>query len=335
MKGIIYMDNPRRYRSFFWPVVLIGVGLVWLLGNLGIIRPSSLGALISLWPLVLILIGLDILFGRRSPVIGALIGLLAIVAVIGILIAGPALGLPTASVGVLQRCTITEPVIGVTDANITLDFSSQPVNLHPVSNPSNLLEAQIAYYGDLSYSSSGSPTRQISLSSLGGFSFFLGSDANARWDIGLNPTIPTNLRLGGSSGSEALDLSSLRLTAFFLDQGSGSVTASLPPSPEPYTAEFQGASGSLDLSLPANDSLTIHLDGGSGSIHLRLPVGAAVRFEVRSSGSGSVNLPSGLSQISPGANRKEGVWQTAGYDQAAYQINILCDDLGSGSITLE
>jgi hypothetical protein len=329
------MNNPRRFRSFFWPMILIGVGLVWLLGNLGILRPASIGALISLWPLVLILIGLDILFGRRSPVIGALIGLLAIVAVIGILIAGPALGLPTASVGVLQTRTITEPVNGATDANVILDFSSQPVNLHPVSDPANLLEAQIEYYGSLSYSSTGNPTRQISLSPSGGFAFLLGSDTNARWDIGLNPAIPINLHLGGSSGSEALDLSSLRLTAFFLDQGSGSVTASLPPSPEPYTAEFQGASGSLDLSLPANATLTIRLDGGSGSIHIRLPAGAAVRFEVRSSGSGSVNRPSSLSQASPGANRKEGVWQTAGYDQAAYQIDIICDGLGSGSITLE
>jgi len=329
------MDNSRRYRSLFWPMILIGVGLVWLLGNLGVIRPASLGALITLWPLVLILVGLDLLFGRRSPVIGALIGLLAIVAVVGILIAGPALGLPTASVGVLQTRSITEPLNGAAGANITLDFSSQPVHVHPASNPADLLEAQISYYGDLSYASSGSSTRQISLSSSGGFSFLLGSGSNTRWDIGLNPAIPIDLRLGGASGSETLDLSSLRLSAFSLDQGSGRVSASLPPSTAPYTAAFQGGSGSLDLSLPASATLAIRLDGGSGSIHVHLPAGAAVRLEVRSSGSGSVDFPSGLSQTSSGANRKEGVWQTAGYDQAAYQINIICDSLGSGSFTLD
>lgn len=333
MKGILPMEN-RRYRSFFWPIVLIGVGLVWLLANLGIIRPASLGALVTLWPLVLVLVGLDILFGRRSPVIGALIGLLAIVGVIGVLVAGPALGLPTSSVGVLQNRSIREPLNGAAAAEVTLDFSAQPVNLHPVNSPANLLEAQISYYGDLSYAASGSTSRQVSLSTSGGFSFLLGSAANARWDIGLNPAIPTDLRLGGTSGSETLDLASLDLTAFSLDQGSGSVSASLPAGPEAYTATFQGGSGSLDLSLPAA-TLTVHLDGGSGSIHIHLPAGAAVRLEVHSSGSGSVNLPSSLSQATPGANRKEGVWQTAGYNQAAYPISIICDSLGSGSFTLD
>ena len=329
------MDKPRRYRSFFWPLVLIGAGLIWLLANLGIIRPTSLGALISLWPLILVVIGLDILFGRRSPVIGGLIGLLAILAVIGVLIAGPALGLPTSSVGVLQTRSLTEPLNGATAADIILDFSSQPVTLHPVSNAANLLEAQIAYYGSLSFASSGSPTRRISLAPSGGFAFFLGSDANARWDIGLNPAVPISLHLGGASGSQSLDLFSLHLTAFFLDQGSGSVTTSLPPAAETYTATFQGGSGSLDVSLPGSANLTIQLDGGSGSIHFSLPAGAAVRLEVRSSGSGSLNLPSDLSQTSTGSNRKEGVWQTTGYDQATFKINIICDSLGSGSFSLQ
>ena len=62
------MNEKRRYRSLFWPMVLIGVGVVWLLGNIGVIRPASLGVLVSFWPLILIFIGLDILFGRRSPV---------------------------------------------------------------------------------------------------------------------------------------------------------------------------------------------------------------------------------------------------------------------------
>jgi hypothetical protein len=329
------MDNPRRYRSFFWPMILIGGGLIWLLSNLGVIRPASIGALVSLWPLILIVIGLDILFGRRSPVIGGIIGLLAVLAVIAVLVAGPSLGLPTASIGVLHTSNFTEPVNGATDADIVLDFSSQPVSVHPISSTANLLEAQIEYYGGLSYSATGNPTRRISLTPSGGISFLLGSDANAHWDIGLNPTIPINLHLAGSSGSQSLDLSTLNLTAFFLDQGSGSVKASLPPSTDSYTAEFLGGSGSLNLALPSNANLTIRLNGGSGSITISLPAGAAVRLEVRSSGSGSVSYPSSLSLVSAGGNSKEGVWQTTGYDQAALKINIICDDLGSGSFTLK
>ena len=67
------MEN-KGYRSLFWPLVLIGVGVIWLLGNLGVISWTNLTVLFRLWPLLLIAIGLDLLIGRQSPAIGALIG---------------------------------------------------------------------------------------------------------------------------------------------------------------------------------------------------------------------------------------------------------------------
>jgi len=45
------------YRSLFWPIVLIGIGVVWLLGNLGILTGANLVVLFRLWPLVLIVVG--------------------------------------------------------------------------------------------------------------------------------------------------------------------------------------------------------------------------------------------------------------------------------------
>ena len=329
------MEKPRRYRSLFWPMVLIAVGLVWLLSNLGIVRPTSIGALVAFWPLILIFIGLDVLFGRRSQVIGGLIGLLAVATVVIVLVAGPSLGLPSSAVGTLQTRTITEPVGAATAADINLSFSSEPVQVHPAASAANLLEAKIKYYGSLAYASNGNPTRHITLSSSGNFFFFpFFTTGDASWDIGLNPKVPANLHLDGGSGSQNLDLAELNLTAFFLDQGSGSVDGTLPASTAPYTAEFQQGSGSLSMTLPASANLTLRLTGGSGSINLNLPAGAAVRLEVRSSGSGSVGFPQNLSQTTTSSNSKEGVWQTSGYDQADYKLNIICEDLGSGSFSL-
>ena len=69
------MSSRPRYRSFFWPMILIGVGLVWFLANINVIPNFNPLALFNLWPLLLIAIGLDLLFGRKSALVGLLIGL--------------------------------------------------------------------------------------------------------------------------------------------------------------------------------------------------------------------------------------------------------------------
>jgi hypothetical protein len=60
----------RPRRSFFWPLVLIAVGVVFLLSNLGVIEGEEGWALFArLWPLLFIIIGIDSLL-QRSGVAG-------------------------------------------------------------------------------------------------------------------------------------------------------------------------------------------------------------------------------------------------------------------------
>jgi hypothetical protein len=329
------VNNPRPYRSFFWPMALIGVGVIWLLFTLGIIQPANINTLASFWPLLLIFIGLDVIFGRRSPLIGGGLALLAILAVAGILIAGPRLNLPGGTAATMQTRTINEPVGSATDATINMDFSFLPVKVHTVSDKTNLMEGQIQYYGGISYSSSGNPTRRISLSPAGSINFFINPDQSARWDIGLNPALPLDLRLNGASGSVDLNLASLQLSALTFDQGSGSAEIALPPSETVYPVEIRGASGSLNLTLSNKANVILHLNGSSGSINIHVPNGAAVSLEVVHSGSGSVNVPAGYKRISTGENNKVGVWQSPGYNTSKNQISIICDSLASGSFNID
>jgi len=60
----------RKHRpSFIWPIILIAVGTIVLLGNLGIIEEGIWNQLWRLWPVVFIAIGLDSLF-RRNEIAG-------------------------------------------------------------------------------------------------------------------------------------------------------------------------------------------------------------------------------------------------------------------------
>ena len=59
---------PRRsYRSYFWPVVLILVGIFALLVNAGLISTDRLSLLEDLWPVILIVVGLELLARRTLP----------------------------------------------------------------------------------------------------------------------------------------------------------------------------------------------------------------------------------------------------------------------------
>src|SRR5258708_15604901 len=54
-----------RYRSFFWPAILIVFGVIALGVNLGAISSGRLYRLADLWPLILVVIGL-VSISRRA-----------------------------------------------------------------------------------------------------------------------------------------------------------------------------------------------------------------------------------------------------------------------------
>ncbi len=316
----------HRYRSLFWPIVLIGIGLVWLLSNLNFIQPVTIESLLRLWPILLIVVGLDMLIGRRSPWLGGMIGLIAVGAVVFILAFGPALGLTIAARTTTER--ITEPIGEAKAAQVSLWLADRPAVLRSLSDSNALLDATLTYEGVLNFDVSGTTYKEVSLSrSLQGSTSFV---ANGDWQIGLTPEIPLDVWIDGGSGSAELDLSQLDLQSFQMDVGSGMVRLSLPAVKQPYQAEIEGGSGSLELNLAQGAHIKLILDTGSGMVNVRVPRDAAVRVEVQDSGSGLVTLRAELERLN--GTGDEGVWQTPGYSLAEKQIEIVVTDLGSGNL---
>lgn len=88
-----YQSYRKSTVSFFWPIIIIGAGVVWLLNNLNIIPSENLWILLRLWPALLIVAGLNVVFARRLPLLGALFGLLVMASVVYILLKGNVLNL--------------------------------------------------------------------------------------------------------------------------------------------------------------------------------------------------------------------------------------------------
>src|SRR4030067_1428909 len=75
------MESHHDRGGLVAPIILIGVGLVFLVTNLGMLSTSIWGVLLRIWPVILIAMGIDLLIGRRS-LIGRMLALVLILAVL-------------------------------------------------------------------------------------------------------------------------------------------------------------------------------------------------------------------------------------------------------------
>jgi hypothetical protein len=325
-------ERPRTYRSIFWPLLLIGAGVLWLMANLGWIPEWEWWEFWRLWPLLLIGIGLDLLFGRRSPLVGAILAI-AVIAVAGMLILN---WIPTGPAPLQVRTSsYSEPLGEASSAVVELGPSVGSVTVSPVSEGANLFEAEVTYVGELVYETSGGEARSIRLRQApGGLHINWPEGEDLEWTIGLSQDVPLDLSFDGGVGDATLDLSDLRITNLEINEGVGDIRLDLPSTGDAYTVRLDGGVGDADITLEEGAAVTLDIQGDVGSVRIDLPGGAAARVEAEAD-IGSVQLPSGWIQIEGESEfvGVHGVWQTEGYDQAELRILILFDG-GVGDLTI-
>jgi len=91
---LLNLGKPDGKREdLFWPVLMIGVGVIASLAYLGWIPQANLGMVLSLWPLLLIVLGVGVLLRGRSPLIGAIMGVLVVAIIFFVAFAGGQLGM--------------------------------------------------------------------------------------------------------------------------------------------------------------------------------------------------------------------------------------------------
>lgn len=326
------LEYRMRERSLFWPIILIGVGAMWLAVNFGAQTAVPFWQLWRLWPLFLIGLGLELLIGRRVPAVGGLFGLFVVGVIAYFLFVG--FNLP----GVAQPEVISErlhlPVEQAQHANVDLDFWSDPVSLYALKDSNELIDANVVHSGQINFSGSGQAEKTVRLSHNNTFNpglFWIGGQQQ-RADVGLTPRIPLDLNIHTSSGSSRFDLTGLQLSDLAIDSGSGSVTLTLPKTAESFMAKVDSGSGSVNVTIPDGANLGLELSSGSGSVSVRLPQNTAVQIDVRDSGSGSIHIPAGMAQTS-NRGHDEGTWETPGYASAAQKVTITVVGFGSGSMS--
>lgn len=352
--------KPRsryRYRSAFWGVVLVAIGVVLLLHNLEVISGENLAMLALLWPILIIGIGVDLLLGRRSWALGGLIGVITVGLIVVFMLVGPGLG--WAGDTDLKTQSFTTPVSQATSAHVAFDSSSYGADVHALEASAGpdrlLLDATVSYQGSVEFETSGEQQKTVTIETKGRRWWWgwLDLDDADPWKIGLDPALPLSLSVESSTGSSHLDLAGLRLTGLELDMSAGRTQLALPAvEGQGYPVKLHLSSGDLEVEaapnaridmsvdmssgdarvvLGAESDINLTFDGSSGQFTVVLPERQAIRVDVRDVSSGDVDLPSGLNRVA-GGDGDEGTWETEGYAAAAHKVLLIIESMSAGDV---
>ena len=317
--------NVREVIVYGWPLLIVVAGIDSLIGGRGLVLPLiaiGLGAAIFLngaglwvwdvwgvlaryWPVLLIAAGADLVLGRRSAV-GAIIGLVAVVATVALVmwLFGAQLGASRET----RTVAMSQSAEGVESADVRLEAAAARLEL------GSAYEAGVLLAGDVNIPSNRTLERSFRMDGSRAVVRLVSSDpaiampfnestSSLLWDLSLSRRIPTYLSVKLGVGDVNLTLTSLELTGLAVNIGVGETTLRLPS-----TGEFTG-----------------RVEGAIGNIIILVPRGAAVRIDA-STGLGSVEAP-------PNYRVHDGVYSSPAYDSGPGGIELRVSE-AIGSITI-
>lgn len=290
--------NTKRRPSLLGPVLLIGLGILLLLQNLGLLPFGFWSTLWRLWPVLLVIGGLDLILGRRSA-LGSLIALALGVVLIGGALVWAFRVMPGSAVG---ASTVRQPLGAVEQARVLIDFGAGQLIVEPGAGEDNLVDGTVTAASEEFSVEDGQARLEIRHDPAGYLNLpFINGAENARWEIRLTGEVPLDLSVDAGVGETAVDLTGLQVSSFDLDAGIGQARVIFPD-------EGQVEAG---------------LSGGIGELVVTIPPGLPARLTV-STGIGNFQAPSNYV-------RRGDVYETPGFSTDGDYLDATIS-IGIGSI---
>ncbi|NLB73771.1 MAG: hypothetical protein GX795_07055, partial [Firmicutes bacterium] len=129
-------EKRRRRSSIVLPSILILLGILLLLYNLGLVDWNVWAAIARFWPLILVALGLELILGRGS------ISRSIVIIIILVIISGLALRHPTAR-GAVTRTRVEKPLSGATSAQIQINMGVGALYLSSLPDSSDLISGTV------------------------------------------------------------------------------------------------------------------------------------------------------------------------------------------------
>jgi len=267
------MNEQKRGRArLVGPVVLIGLGVIFLLNSLGVLAWSVWEVIFRLWPVLLIAAGLEIILSRLS-VWGSLLALVLTGAILaGMLwMLGPDIRIGQVVAGeevrqALGEASRAEVIIEPGVGSLHIEALPESAEAREVLLPSSALVEGVVGVGRgqrvKHHFTVAGKTATFTLQTEGatGGPFFWWGDQPG-WELGLAPEVPLELKVDLGAGRADIDLTGLTVDDLEVSMGIGQTTVILPDEGRFY-ARIEGAIGETVVVIPAGLAARIRVDTG-------------------------------------------------------------------------
>jgi hypothetical protein len=255
--------GSRQRGGLVGPIILIGLGVIFLLNNLGLLSWSIWETLLRLWPVLLVGAGLDLILGRRS-VWGSLLALVLTFAILG-----AALWLSGTGIGIgrqMRSEEIAQPLGEAEEAAVVVEPGIGTLKIEAASDSTNLVEGtvRLARGEELtrSFTVEDEAGTFLLRTQTGSFnSFAVGWGGQRLWNLQLSPDVPLRLETNLGLGEATLDLTGLTMDSLNVEQGLGQARILFPEEGR-FEARVDGAIGQTILVIPETLAARIRLDTG-------------------------------------------------------------------------
>ncbi len=250
-----------RYRSFFWPAVLILVGVFALLVNSGLVAPERIARLVDLWPLILVVIGLELLVRRSIKRANAELAAVLIVAVaISGAAAYVALGPPVRTGA--QTLDISGKLGSLTQASVRVKANAAQITMEGADIGADLYRAHVVYSGNtpgVAFAESNGHL-QILQGNSSGFFF---QDRRFALDLKLNTAVIWKIAVDSGASSDSFNLANARVSGIELHTGASreDITVGAPSGLVPITID--GGARTVNVHRPKGVAASVAVSGGA------------------------------------------------------------------------
>jgi hypothetical protein len=303
-----------------WGVFFIILGAVPLAYHQNVVSASTLGDAWRLWPLVLVGLGLGLIL-RRTPAyfVGGLVVAACLGLVFGsVLAVGPNIGCGHATSG---STTVSRDGSFGGSAQVNLQLQCGSANLTTSSDNQWHVRA--------SGSSDSAPVVTASADSLtvesGSRNHWWTDRRDDSWDVALPSSTAIGLSVSVDAGDAHLNLNGANLSSASFSLNAGALHVDLSNA-RLSSLSISTNVGSASLILSGSSSVSGSISTNVGSLDLCSPAGLGLQFRSSESLASTNFSNAGLVRVGD-------VWQSQGYDTAAYKADFSVST-SVGSLTL-